>query len=87
MKHKPNKNDVITDLRRCVMASFSPKNFEDENVQTFLKNAEDNLEKIKSSLREDAYVVAKQRIAKAKNPKVDLNKRREDLLTASCILS
>ena len=86
MSHFPNKYDVATDLRRCVLASYSPKAFEDENVKIFLKKAEENLEKIKENLNESTYQLTKQRIQKAKEPKNLLDKRREDLLTASCFI-
>lgn len=86
MSHIPNKYDVVTDLRRCVLASYSPKAFEDENVKIFLQKAEENLEKIKENLNESAYQLAKQRIQKAKESKNLLDKRREDLLTASCFI-
>lgn len=86
MSHFPNKYDVVTDLRRCVLASYSPKAFEDENVKTFLKKAEENLEKIKENLNESTYQLVRQRIQKAKEPQNLLDKRREDLLTASCFI-
>lgn len=86
MNHIPNKYDVVTDLRRCVLASYSPKAFEDENVKTFLKKAEENLDQVKGNLNESAYQMAKQRIQKAKDPQNLLDKRREDLLTASCLI-
>lgn len=87
MSYTPTQNDIVTDLRRCFMASFSSRAFEDENVKTFLEKAEYNLEKIKNSLRKSSYLSAKQRLEKAKNPSLDLDKRREDLLTASSLLT
>jgi hypothetical protein len=86
MNHIPNKYDIITDLRRSVMASYSAKAFEDENVKTFLAKAEENLESIKKDLDKNNYNQIKQRLEKAKNPNNVLEKRREDLLTASCFL-
>lgn len=86
MSHFPNKYDVVNDLRRCVLASYSPKAFEDENVKIFLKKAEENLEKIKENLDESTYQLVRQRIQKAKDPKNLQDKRREDLLTASCFI-
>jgi hypothetical protein len=86
MSHLPNKYDIVTDLRRSVMASYSTKAFEDENVKSFLANAEKNLESVRKDLGEKNYLQIKQRLEKAKNPNNVLGKRREDLLTASCIL-
>lgn len=83
MSHTPNELDVKTDLRRSVMASFSPKAFEDINTKTFLKKAEKNLEAIRDRVDKELYKEAEARIKKAKDPKSPIQKRREDLLTAS----
>jgi len=86
MTHIPNKFDVITDLRRCLYSSYSDTLFEDENVKFFLTNAEKNLETIKDELNRNTFKLVKNRLEKAKNNKYLIEKRREDLLTASCLL-
>lgn len=86
MTHTPNKFDVITDLRRCLSASYADDIFEDENVKVFLKKAEINLNLIKEQLDGKTYFEIKKRIEKAKDSRNLLTKRREDLLTASCLL-
>lgn len=85
-QHYPTKQDIVTDLRRCLMATYSDKAFEDENVKTFMANAENNLESVKKDLDEKNYLQIMQRLKKAKDPNNVLEKRREDLLTASCFL-
>ncbi len=86
MTHIPNKFDVITDLRRCLYSSYSDTLFEDENVKFFLINAEKNLETVKNELEKSTFELIKNRLEKAKNNKYIIEKRREDLLTASCLL-
>lgn len=86
MTHIPNKLDVITDLRRCLSSSYNNDFFGDENVKVFLKRAEDNLNFIKEGLDSGTYLEVKKRIEKAKDNNNSPNKRREDLLTASCLL-
>jgi len=86
MTHIPNKFDIITDLRRCLYSSYSNSLFEDENVKLFLTNAEKNLETIKDKLNKNTFKLIKNRLERAKNTKYLIEKRREDLLTASCLL-
>jgi len=86
MSHKVTKYDVITDLKRCLYASYSNELFEDENVKVFLKKAEENLEKIGPQLKKEIYDLVRERITKSKNANNLIDKRREDLLTASCLL-
>jgi len=86
MTHIPNKFDIITDLRRCLYSSYSNSLFEDENVKLFLTNAEKNLETIKDKLNKNTFKLIKNRLERAKNTKYLVEKRREDLLTASCLL-
>ena len=86
MTHTPNKFDVITDLRRCLSASYSDDIFEDENFKVFLKKAEINLDLIKEKLAGETYLEIKERIEKAKDNHNLPSKRREDLLTASSLL-
>lgn len=86
MTHTPNKFDVITDLRRCLLATYSNDFFEDENVKVFLKKAETNLNLIQEKIGSETYLEIKKRIGKAKDNQNLLHKRREDLLTASCLL-
>lgn len=86
MTHIPNKFDVITDLRRCLYSSYSKLLFEDENVKCFLTNAEKNLETVKDELKKNTFKLVKNRLEKAKNNRYLIEKRREDLLTASCLL-
>jgi len=86
MKYAINKLDIKTDLRRSAMASFSPKAFGEVNVQTFLSKAEENLEVLKDKISKNAYREVKIRIKKAKDSKNPIEKRREDLLTASYLL-
>ena len=84
MKHKPTRLDVITDLRRSIMSSYSKNEFEDSNFKTFLDNAETNLSEIE--LDKNTYDLALNRLTKAKNSKQSIEKRREDLLMTSTIL-
>lgn len=86
MTHTPNKFDIVTDLRRCLSSSFTNDIFEDENVKVFLKKAETNLNLIKEELDSKTYLEVKKRILKAKDDCNLPNKRREDLLIASCLL-
>jgi hypothetical protein len=84
MKHKPKRLDVITDLRRSIMSSYSKNGFEDSNFKIFLGNAEANLSKIE--LDKNTYDLTLKRLNKAKNPKQSIEKRREDLLMASILV-
>lgn len=84
MSHKPNKLDIITDLRRAISASFSPLKLNDENSKVFLKKAEENLKKV--NLNSQTLKLIKIRLEKAKDPNNSIHKRREDLLTASSLL-
>lgn len=84
MSHKPNRLDIITDLRRSISASFSKKAFADENAKTFLKNAERNLKEI--SLDKNTSLLVEARLKKAKDPKQPTEKRREDLLMVSSLV-
>jgi hypothetical protein len=86
MSHIPDVLDIKTDLRRSVMASYSPKAFNDINAKTFLTTAEKKLELTKDKIDTQAYIQAKVRLKKSKNIKSSLIKRREDLLTASCLI-
>lgn len=86
MKHIPNKYDVITDLRRCLSASYADRFFEDENAKVFLLKAKTNLDRLKNDLEEETYLEVAKRIDKAKDERNPVNRRREDLLTASCLL-
>lgn len=86
MMHRPNKYDVIADLRRCVSSSYSDDFFEDKNLKVFLEKAEINLNLIKENLDSKTFFEIKKRIGKAKDNRNLLNKRREDLLTAACLL-
>jgi len=60
--------------------------FEDENVKSFLTNAEKNLELVKEEIEKNTVELINKRLKKAKNNKYLIEKRREDLLTASCLL-
>lgn len=86
MTHIPNKFDVIADLRRCLYSSYSKLLFEDENVKFFLTKAEKNLETVKDGLKKSTFKLVKNRLEKAKNDRYLIEKRREDLLIASCLL-
>jgi hypothetical protein len=86
MSHLPNEIDIKTDLRRSVMASFSPKQFSDTNFKTFIGNAQKNLELIKEKIGEKRYLEAKERIMKSEDKRNSVEKRREDLLTASSLI-
>ncbi len=86
MKHIPNEMDIKTDLRRSVMASYSPKKFADINVATFINNAQRNLELIKEKIGKRKYAEVKTRIVKAEGKGRSIEKRREDLLTASVLI-
>lgn len=87
MTHIPNRFDVITDLRRCIYASYSDLQFKDENVKFFLENAEKNLEAVKDEVEKNIFKLIKKRLAKARNDKNFVERRREDLLSASCLLN
>ncbi len=86
MTHIPTKFDIITDLKRSLYSSYSDLLFNDENTILFLNKAEKNLEVLKDQMDKGIYVLVKKRIEKAKNDKHLVEKRREDLLTASCLL-
>ncbi len=87
MSHQPNKYDVICDLRRAIMASFSDKLFDDENVKIFLANAEKNLSFIKDQIGStENFRLSQKLINRAKDSQKSAEERREDLLTASCLL-
>jgi hypothetical protein len=86
MTHTPNIFDVVTDLRRCLLATYSNDVFEDENAKLFLKKAEINLNLFQERIGSETYLEIKKRIKKAKDNQNLLHKRREDLLTASCLL-
>lgn len=87
MTHIINKYDIITDLKRSLYSSYSEQVFDDENAIEFLKKAEDSLEKIAPDLSAETFKLVKERIDNAKNSKNLPNKRREDLLMASCLLN
>jgi hypothetical protein len=87
MTHIINKYDIITDLKRSLYSSYSEQVFDDENTIEFLKKAEDSLEKIAPDLSAETFKLVKERIDNAKNSKNLPNKRREDLLMASCLLN
>lgn len=84
MSHIPTDLDIKTDLRRAVMASFSENRFKDINAKTFLKNAEKNLKKV--NLNKSTFTEVVYRLKKAKDPKQSVEKRREDVLTASLLI-
>lgn len=86
MSHLPNELDIRTDLRRSVMASFSPKKFTDTNFVTFVNNAQKNLELLKEKVGKRKYTEVKARIDKSKDTLKPIEKRREDLLTASSLI-
>ena len=66
------------------MASFSEKGFKDTNARIFLENAEENLRKVK--LDKSVYSQIVKRLKKAKDNSKLIEKRREDLLTASLLI-
>ena len=80
MTYQPTKLDVVTDLRRCIYASYSEKKFSDPNFKTFF----DHAMKILKNKKIDNEII--KRLKKSQNEKLDENKRREDLLTASILL-
>lgn len=84
MTHIPNRLDVITDIKRCIMASFSKDGFHDTNFEAFLFNAERNLRNIK--LPDGIKILVEERLKKFKQGANDLEKRREDLLTIASLI-
>lgn len=82
--HKPTRLDVITDLKRCIYASFSKDGFDDSNFKAFFERAEVNLKKI--NLSENTYSQIISRLDKAKDPKQSTEKRREDILMISSLV-
>ncbi len=78
--YKPTKLDAITDLRRCIYASFSKQKFDDPVFKDFYNHAKNILrtQKVNNSVLK--------RLENAQNKNLDDNKRREDLLTASIFL-
>lgn len=86
MSHAPNELDIKTDLRRSVMASFSPKEFEDPTFKLFLVNARNNLERLKGKIGSSKYTEIKKRLSKAGDSQKTIEKRREDILTASSLI-
>jgi len=86
MSHTPDELDIKTDLRRSVMASFSPKKFTDLNFRTFIKSAQDNLEIVKEKIGKRRYIEVKERILKSTDSRKPIEKRREDILTAASLI-
>ena len=84
MNHVPNRLDVITDLKRCISASFGKDGFDDSNFQTFLLNAENNLQNIK--LTNNVKDLVEERLRKFKEKSSPPEKRREDLLTITSLI-
>ncbi len=84
--HIPSILDIKTDLRGAVMASFSKNKFADANFKIFLKNAQKNLELLKEKIGKRKYTEVKGRIIKSTDPQNPIEKRREDLLTASSLI-
>ena len=86
MNHKPNILDIKTDLRRGVAASYSPKKLDDKNVEVFVGNAVKNLNLFKTEIGPEKYAKILERISQYKNKNLPLEKRRENLLTASSLI-
>lgn len=86
MTHIPNKLDVAADLRRCLYSSYSDLVFDDGNVKVFLQRAENNLGKLKKNIDKKTLDLVEKMIQKAKNSSSLPERRREDLLLASCLL-
>lgn len=86
MSHIPNSIDIKTDFRRAVMASFSLKKFADTNFLTFFNNAQQNLEFLKDKIGKEKYTEVMTRVVKSKDTMKPIEKRREDLLTASSLI-
>ena len=86
MKHKPGRLDIKTDLRRSVMASYSPKKLDDENVLVFVNNARKNLRLLKGELGSKKFNEISERISKYEKKNLSVEKRRENLLTASSLV-
>ena len=84
MSHIPTRLDVITDLRRAILSSYSDGKFDNSNTKTFLEKAEKNLAVI--GIKKNVYLQIIGRLKKAKDKKSSLNNRREDLLTASVLI-
>jgi hypothetical protein len=78
--HRPTKLDAVTDLRRCIYASFSKDKFDDSNYKIFLAHA------IKILKNMQVNKMALVRLEKSQDESLDDNKRREDLLTAAILL-
>jgi len=85
-ERSPNVLDIKTDLRRAIMATFSKDKFVDANFKIFLKNAQKNLELIKQKVGNKKYLEVKGRILKSLDSQNSIEKRREDLLTASSLI-
>jgi hypothetical protein len=84
MSHKPTRLDVITDLQRSIMASFSKDGFNNVNAKCFLQKAEDNLKIINLDKEQYSQIVI--RFKKAEDPKQPIEYRREDLLMVASIV-
>lgn len=89
MTHQVNKYDIVTDLRRAIMASYSEAQFDDEEVRVFMKRAERGLDVIKDKIDQPgSYCLMRQLFEKAKDGRRPVIKRREDLLMiASLVVS
>ncbi len=89
MTHQVNKYDIVTDLRRAIMASYSEAQFDDEEVRFFMKRAERGLDRIKDQINQPVlYHLVRQLFEKAKDGRRPVVKRREDLLMiASLVVS
>lgn len=86
MTHVPTKLDIVADLRRSIYASFDKKEFGGDNVKTFIKKAEENLNLLNGEIDSSNLLIITDRIEKAKDSKRPLEKRREDLLLASNLI-
>jgi hypothetical protein len=84
MTHKPTRLDVKTDIQRSLMASFGDKKFEEENCDHFLNNALLIIESLNLS-KERRKLIA-QEVESVKNNKLQVEKRREDLLMISSLV-
>lgn len=86
MTHTPTIIDIKTDLRRGIMASLSKDEFNDPNFKVFLENAQKSIELLKEKIGIRKYNEVRDRISKSLDSTNSNEKRREDLLIASCLV-
>lgn len=87
MNHQPTSLDLAADLRRCLYLSLSQEGFTDQNFLTFFHHALQVFSQIKNQIDPSLLSLLQKLLRRSQNSQLSLQKRREDLLTASLLLS